>query len=281
MCHDRCRVSPGSVIDRVGALLVAANSLEHELFELYVTVSGVARDDALNQCSGQTMGQLLPRLLAAYRGRILDTGLLAGAGWMEDSLRRAVDRRNEFVHASYSHDRGHHQAFTTSTAKREKGQQQALEEVFREWIQINVFGQTHALWQGHRQLDRPSRRYADSPRACPAGGPRSSVRIIEDKRGLSPWCVTSVYAQADDPLRANALESPGIYDAVKGSVVHPNIDPARGNLIGLDDGYEYVYLPVDEPEGGVNAWVIHQVLKAGRRVLQVCSTALRVCERDL
>lgn len=130
----------------LGRFLVAANSLEHELFELYVSVSGVARDDALNQCSGETLGRLLTRLLAAYRRRIFDTGLLASLDGLEKSLWHSVDRRNEFVHASYSHDGDSTRLSRYRRPMREKGQQQALEE-FQRMQPSHVFGETHALWQ--------------------------------------------------------------------------------------------------------------------------------------
>jgi len=66
-------------------------------------------------------------------------------GW-RTSLRRAVDRRNEFVHASYSHTGTSPGFHDIDGPKREKGQQQALEE-FQRMDPNHVFGQTHALWQ--------------------------------------------------------------------------------------------------------------------------------------
>ena len=88
--------------EALGRLLVQANYLEEAVVDLFWLVSGKSEADFIARIQGDMLGKIMNDMLAEYRRQVDDPVLLQSLGTFEPDLRTAVDKRNEFIHASWA-----------------------------------------------------------------------------------------------------------------------------------------------------------------------------------
>lgn len=93
-----------SFLRALGYFLVQANYLEEALLDLYVIVTDKDWRAALEDVRGKTLGVLCKLVLAAYEARFPHGELRIRLDALKPDLQRAIETRNEFVHASWAFD---------------------------------------------------------------------------------------------------------------------------------------------------------------------------------
>jgi hypothetical protein len=124
----------------LGRFLIAANSLESSIFELYVGLTAEPREDVVHRARGWTLGVLVNAFVAVFRQHVRAGQHLEAFDRLEPRLRAAVDRRNEYVHASWwlAEDQRGHERYRRPRAGGEELARRSPEE---------VFSSTHDLWR--------------------------------------------------------------------------------------------------------------------------------------
>lgn len=96
----------------LGNLLVQSGYLEDALIDLYWIVSGKSEPELLKCVRGKPLGEIKKIAVTAYEGRISDADLRSRLDAIKPELGKAIDTRNEFVHAVW--------AFGNEVAQRER-----------------------------------------------------------------------------------------------------------------------------------------------------------------
>jgi hypothetical protein len=99
--EEQLQLLARGVYERLGYLAVYANELDDRLFELYWIITQRPRNEVVAELGGHTLGVLKNRFLAAYP-MLSDQALVAKFAAVEDRLKRAVELRNEYMHASWA-----------------------------------------------------------------------------------------------------------------------------------------------------------------------------------
>jgi hypothetical protein len=124
----------------LGRFLVAANRLESSIFELYVGLTAEPREEVVHRARGWTLGGLMNAFVATFREHVRAGRHVEAFDRLEPQLRAAVDRRNEYVHASWwlTEDQRGHERYRRPRAGGEELARRSPEE---------VFSITHELWR--------------------------------------------------------------------------------------------------------------------------------------
>lgn len=93
-------------LEGLGWLLLQANYLEDALIDFYWLLSTCDEETMLREVRGMTMGPLITAVLQKFHARVADSALLMRMSSFKGDLQRALETRNEFVHAFWSFGAG-------------------------------------------------------------------------------------------------------------------------------------------------------------------------------